>query len=276
VTENGAFKKEVRARAARTGEKYTEALRRTRGERGRVTVGEVEPHYAFVPPRSIFYVDEHVRRPLQPPANAGPAFGWGYGGSGPLTSAKALLLDATGSFDQHLAIAFVSDNLRWWEETGRRSFVLTVAEVRAWRRENEARVELEAAGPRTYSAQEFAAKMVARLAEPPRRPWWQEYRERHGEPRVVDTDSGATTLIAQALEKAARVKATGRMNLLTEGVPLSLEESTAFGIYTAARSMHDGYDDDKRLNEFRQLAEAVGLEQAEIDAAIEAARKETT
>jgi hypothetical protein len=189
MTENARFKHDVRARMAATGEKYTEAARAVRERRpdGDATGGADPtsvPHYAFTPPETIEYVDGAERRTLRvPEGSMGVAFGWGYAGTGPNTSSWALLIDATGSADQVLAIAFTDDNLDWWDEIGDQAFVITREEVTAWRRLNEARVHRE---HREKAEASRFSDMAERLrasyeeqsrASGPRGPFWAAFRE---------------------------------------------------------------------------------------------------
>ncbi len=186
MTENGTFKKAVRARVARTGERYTEARRNLLAEEATRAAG-IEPHYRFVPPWTIEYVDADGRRELPLPPDLASAFSWGYAGSGPSTSSYAVLLDATGSADWTLAMGFTTDNLGW-PDLDQEEFAITAAEVRAWRRENEQKVRARAAADagRTWTATELAADAAAYLSsdDSPRGPWWRTYRELHGEPRL--------------------------------------------------------------------------------------------
>ena len=186
MTENSQFKKAVRDRMAATGERYTTARRA-------LLVQAVEPHYLFTPPGTIERLDVSGRRSLDAPDEAGPGFRWGYNGTGPNTCAWALLLDATGSCDLRLAIAFTSDNLDMWDVIGDRSFVITVAEVQAWRKEAEPRVrrkeaEVESHGPTVASFGDMSERIDAykvAAAKGPRRLWWQSYRAANGEPRLL-------------------------------------------------------------------------------------------
>lgn len=151
----------ARAKARTEDIPYAWALQSVR-DKG-TAPSDIEPHYLFVPPYQLYRVTAAGRAELPlPPENAFPgstSFSWGYHGSGPLTTATALLLDATGDADHDLAIGFVSDNLAWGEEIGDRLFILTVAEVCAWRAEREAAIREEAAAePDTWR----------RMS----RPWW--------------------------------------------------------------------------------------------------------
>lgn len=111
----------------------------------------------------------------------------GIRGNGLEHRVLALLLDATGSSDKKLAIAFTSDNLDWWDEIGDKPFVITVAEVRAWRDAAKPRVRDEPNAHDSHTARFSDAldrladyRMAAALG--PRKPWWQAYRDTHGEP----------------------------------------------------------------------------------------------
>lgn len=189
MTQNGAFKKRVRARAAALGESYTTALRRLQAERDGIgcvaPVCLLEPRYQFVPPGSIEFIDDRGRRALEP--ESGPAFSWGSGGDSQMTSADAVLVDATGSTDPHLALAFVAENLSFWTELAGKPFVLTVAEVRAWRRENEFRIRDEARRQRVLNPAAAAQLIFELLNGPPRRPWWESHRLRHGAPPILSS-----------------------------------------------------------------------------------------
>lgn len=185
MTRNAKFKRAVRDRMAQTGEKYTKASRAVAERRPEARVASPdtfsEPHYAFIPPRTIEFVDEAGRRSLPVPEEAGPSFSWGYAGTGPNTSAWAVLLDATGSCDRRLAIAFTDDNLNWWEEIGGKAFVITKREVVEWRRLNESKVRERA--EEGFGISRFS-DMLDRIREydealatfGPRKPFWQAYR----------------------------------------------------------------------------------------------------
>jgi hypothetical protein len=196
VTKSPKFKKAIRARMAETGEKYTEARRELGAAGGDPrplgipTEPPLEPHYVFTPPATIERVDATGRRYLEVPEEVGPGFMWGYNGTGPNTAAWALLLDATGSCDLELAISFADDNLAWWEEIGEKSFVMTVAEVAAWRLQVEPRVRRVAAegdSARTYSYAEMGERFIEHqraVALGQCLPWWKAYRAEHGEPFI--------------------------------------------------------------------------------------------
>jgi len=114
-------------------------------------------------------------------------FRWGYAGSGPNATARALLTDATGSCDQDLAIAFTRDHLDWWSEIGEKPFVLTVAEIRAWRAQTEPQVRADRAGRRHGNVVSFAQlreRFEQQLRDTSAQPWWQTYRQTHGQPRI--------------------------------------------------------------------------------------------
>lgn len=189
MTENSKFKRAVRDRMVATGDKYTEAARHVGGllpADGTESVSrqvQTEPHYAFTPPATIEYVDASGRRYLPVPDEVGPAFTWGYTGTGPNTSAWAVLLDATGSCDMALAIAFTADNLDWWDEIGDQAFSIAKKHVAEWRRLNERRVRKQEAVDQTriYSFSEMGERMLAHQAElaasGPRKPFWQAYRD---------------------------------------------------------------------------------------------------
>lgn len=264
MTENGAFKKRVRARAARTGENYTSARRRLLGndERASRMSTTVEPHYLFTPPDVIEYIDERERRTLPQP-DAG-TFSWGYAGGGPLASAEAVLLDATGSTDAQLAMAFVSENLVWWDDQGEQTFLLTVAEVRAWRHEAESRVRRDGSGNRTSTAEELARDLMAHLSgRGPDLPWWQKYRDQHGEPQVRPE----IALIDRALEV---VRGSGPP-ALHKPIPVTPEQAMVLTVYEAVKAARDGYGREGDVARYSRSARSVGIPQYEIDAAIVAA-----
>jgi hypothetical protein len=132
MSRNSKLKRAVRSRMLQTGENYTTAHRMLRQSEDACRE-RIEPHYWFGNWSVIEYVDGEIRKPLPLPEDPMGEFTWGYTGSGPNTSARAVLLDATGSEDHALAMRFVSDNLQW----SRGPFALTIAEVRAWRTEVE-------------------------------------------------------------------------------------------------------------------------------------------
>lgn len=180
MTHDAAFKRRVRARMAETGEKFTTARRALLDDPKQA----VEAHYLFTPPRTIEYVTSSTRTELQPPEPAGPAFSWGYAGSGPNTASWAVLEHATGDCDLRLAIAFTEDNLDWWDELSDRMFALTVAEVRAWRREREPFVRAIPRG-QSWTPQQLAGEFLNDLESGETvAPWWQAYREVHGQPKI--------------------------------------------------------------------------------------------
>jgi hypothetical protein len=197
VTENARFKKLVRERMKQTDEKYTEARRAVLVEcatrDAKPARAEIEAYYAFTPPGTIEHVDAQGSRYLPVPEEAGPGFSWGYHGTGPNTSAWAVLVDSTGSAYPALARAFTDDHLDWWEEIGDREFVITVAEVRAWRAEAEPRVRTEDLDeddePRILRLSNMKDRIEAYehdAATGPRKPWWLAYRDTHGEPMISD------------------------------------------------------------------------------------------
>lgn len=81
----------------------------------------------------------------------------------------------------------------WWDEIGDREFVITAAEVRAWRAEAEPRVrteDLDEDGePRILRFSDMKDRIEAykqEAARGPRKPWWLTYRDTHGEPMISD------------------------------------------------------------------------------------------
>jgi hypothetical protein len=178
VTRDANIKRRVRERQARTSEKYTVARRAVEAELG------PELHYLFTAPRTIERIHGSERHELGVPPPAGPAFAWGYGGSGPNTSAWAVLGDATGDCDNRLAIEFVDDNLGW-PELAEEPFVITAAEVRAWRAEREPRIR-SAPPIQIYTGRELAELVFEHLqdADGIERPWFELYRTRRRAPRI--------------------------------------------------------------------------------------------
>jgi hypothetical protein len=77
-----------------------------------------------------------------------------------------------------------------WKDVGDKSFVMTVAEVAAWRREVEPRVRREEddqAHTRLVSLAELRERWVEHqraAASGSRLPWWKVYRAEHGEPSI--------------------------------------------------------------------------------------------
>lgn len=192
MTQDSKFKKEVRSRMRGTGENFTTARRAVLEARGKDRARSIEPHYAFVPPGTIRSVDGTTSEILTVRNGVrGLGFSWGYAGTGSNTAAWTLLLHATGSADQALAIAFSDDHLDWWDEIGDKPFVITVAEVRAWRREAEPDVRARERRPDEEPCVTRFSDMRERIRTydeaakaGPRKPWWQHYRDRHGQPSV--------------------------------------------------------------------------------------------
>jgi hypothetical protein len=194
VTKDSKLKKVVRARMGATNENFTTALRAELAKGQSLapsTRPAVEPHYAFTPPRTIEHVDARGRRLLGVPEHA-VGFDWGYAGSGPNAASWAVLHDATGDAHKALAIAFTDDNLDWFDEIGHKAFVITLAEVRAWRDSVEPAIrrkqqEADAAGGRVTRLSDGLALLSdyqAAATAGARKPWWQTYRDVHGEPAV--------------------------------------------------------------------------------------------
>ena len=187
MTQDSKFKKDVRARMRATGEKYTEARRAlVAASSASPSADGVEPHYKFTPPGTIEYVDGNGRRFLPVPKEAGPGFMWGYAGTGPNTAAWALLVDATGSADPDLAMAFTDDNLNWPDEIADQAFVMTIAEVKAWRAETEPAVRAMEREEKWFSdmIDRVRADYQEAAKHGPRKPWWQQHRDAHGEPSI--------------------------------------------------------------------------------------------
>jgi hypothetical protein len=177
VTEDSSFKRAARARMAETGERYTVARRALL----EVAARRPEPYYRFTAPRTIERIDATRTLALAPDPDDGPSFAWGYAGSGPNTTARAVLVDATGDCDLRLAIAFAEDNLAWDLDS---SFVITIAEVRAWRLDRQPDIRQQPRG-RTYTAQEWGQLLMDHLnGDGLDRPWWRQYRNQFGEPRL--------------------------------------------------------------------------------------------
>lgn len=204
---------------------------------------------------------------MEPPPNSGSAFAWGYSGDGPLTAADALLIRATGSTDPQLGIGFVEDNLAYWDELADYSFVLTLAEVRAWRRENEGRIQADAARNRTWDSKTLADHVLASFTEPPRRPWWERHRATHGAPQIAPFPK---TLIGQALET---VRSNG--GSCTKPVPISAKQARVLAIHNAARAVRQGHARAATLDEFVESALSHGVAQNEVDAALDVAADQT-
>jgi hypothetical protein len=147
---------------------------------------------------------------------------------------------------------------------------LTAAEVRAWREESES-------GIRTEAAAEGTSDWLRRVIDdvwvaPLRKPWWEQYRDRHGKPHVGKIP-GDKMLIDEALEI---VRASGPPRLGGPGIPLSPEQSLVYVIYTAAMDLNAGYGRKGALERYVRTARDAGIPQDEIDAAREAAGSSNT
>ncbi len=105
---------------------------------------------------------------------------------GRATAVGILLRDATGEpADEEVVAGFVSDLLVPLSATG--SLILTVREVRAWRREREPEILRESAQRRvslqTFSLPELLAQRDSEIAAGPRAPWLSVFRAVEGSRR---------------------------------------------------------------------------------------------
>jgi hypothetical protein len=125
-----------------------------------------------------------------------------------MTSADAVLADATGSTDPHLVLAFVAENLSFWTELAGKPFVLPVTEVRAWRRENEFRIRAGARWQRVLDPAAAAQLIFELLNGPPKRPWWESHRRRHGAP-PFPSSVGSSPLMSRPASARGRAPSTG-------------------------------------------------------------------
>lgn len=149
----------------------------------------MDEHYVFTPPDTIERVDRNGNRTpvlAAPESTWSGQLAWGYAGSGPNSTAEAVLLDATGNdVPAEVAISFTDDILDF-HELSEAPWKLTVAEVRAWRAEREAEIlERYAKGLRVTS---WASGATDRVEEAirggPRSTWVETYRTVHGTPDV--------------------------------------------------------------------------------------------
>jgi hypothetical protein len=117
-----------------------------------------EQHYAFTPPETIEYVRPDQWRPpraRRPGGRAGAMLQMGPAGSGPNTASCAVPVGTTGACGDALAMAFTDDTLEWWDEIGKKPFVITKRETIARRRATTSRVFAAIATTRCASTRDF-------------------------------------------------------------------------------------------------------------------------
>jgi hypothetical protein len=172
-----------------TGEPYM-AARRQLLEHGD---GDPEPYYVLSRRYGVVRVEEGRRRQVERPTDAlwmvdEPGAWWGYGGSGPGTTAKVLLDDACSAVaDLMESQAFASEVLARLDVDASEER-LTVAEVRAWwnERRHLAVAEARAESGRVFTPDDQREMVKRMLFGPvPEGILWLERRREAHPPRFA-------------------------------------------------------------------------------------------
>lgn len=189
LTRNRKLQQAIRARMEQTGEPYM-AVRRQLLEHGG---DDPEPHYVLNRRYGVVRVGEGRRWQVERPTDAlwmveEHGAWWGYGGSGPGTTAKVLLDDACSAVaDLMESQAFASEVLARLDVEASEER-LTVAEVRAWwdERRHFAVAEARAEAGREFTPDDQREMMERLLFGPvPEGILWLERRREAHPPRFV-------------------------------------------------------------------------------------------
>jgi hypothetical protein len=183
MTQNRKLAKAARALSDATGKSYMQARREL--EAGQA---DAEPYYRLSAAEGIERIEgenrwKPHRREAMWVADTRGAY-WGYGGSGPIATAKGLLDDACGvDADLWAAREFARDVLVQLNMNLRVERV-TVAEVRAWH--DERMPELVARGERRaeQTLAEALAAEIDELEDGSKVGWWLGQRRAEHPPRL--------------------------------------------------------------------------------------------